>query len=127
MPRIQLSWLLVGSAAALRPQITRRNLCGAAPALVLAPPALLAPTASLAADGPSEALLPEAIYAGNDWIADRKLTIIEGDEQRLRGRIRCESRQRRARRKVAGAEGEAADSTRASPLPGCELRRAAIG
>ena len=81
MPRIQLSWLLVGSAAALRPQITRRNLCGAAPALVLAPPALLAPTASLAADGPSEALLPEAIYAGNDWIADRKLTIIEGDEK----------------------------------------------
>ena len=34
---------------------------------------------SRAADGPSEALLPEAIYAGNDWIADRKLTIIEGD------------------------------------------------
>ena len=81
MPRIQLSWLLVGSAAALRPQITRRSLCGAAPALVLAPGALLAPTASRAADGPSEALLPEAIYAGNDWIADRKLTIIEGDEK----------------------------------------------
>ncbi len=73
MPRIQLSWLLVGSAAALRPQITRRSLGAAAPALVLAP------QISRAADGPSEALLPEAIYAGNDWIADRKLTIIEGD------------------------------------------------
>ena len=81
MPRIQLSWLLVGSAAALRPQITRRSLGAAAPALVLAPPALLAPTASRAVDGPTEALLPEAIYAGNDWIADRKLTIIEGDEK----------------------------------------------
>lgn len=72
MPRIHLSWLL-GTAAALRPQITRRSLCGASPALVLAP------QLSRAADGPSEALLPEAIYAGNDWIADRKLTIIEGD------------------------------------------------
>ena len=71
MPRIYLSWLL-GTAAALRPQVTRRSLCGATPALVLAP--------QLArAAGPSEALLPEAIYAGNDWIADRKLTIIEGD------------------------------------------------
>ena len=72
MPRIHLSWLL-GTAAALRPQVTRRSLCGAAPALVLAP------QLSRAADGPNEALLPEAIYAGNDWIADRKLTIIEGD------------------------------------------------
>ena len=35
---MQLSWLLLGSAAALRPQVTRRSLCGAAPALVLAPP-----------------------------------------------------------------------------------------
>ena len=78
---MHLSWLLLGSAAALRPQVTRRSLCGAAPALVLAPPALLAPTASRAAEGPTEALLPEAIYAGNDWIADRKLTIIEGDEK----------------------------------------------
>ena len=75
MPRIQLSWLLVGSAAALRPQITRRSLGAAAPGI------LLAPQLSRAADGPTEALLPEAIYAGNDWIADRKLTIIEGDEQ----------------------------------------------
>ena len=73
MPRIQLSWLLVGSAAALRPQITRRSLGAAAPGI------LLAPQLSRAADGPTEALLPEAIYAGNDWIADRKLTIIEGD------------------------------------------------
>ena len=41
---------------------------------------VLAPQLSRAADGPTEALLPpEAIYAGNDWIADRKLTIIEGD------------------------------------------------
>ena len=73
MPRIQLSWLLLGSAAALRPVITRRSLGGAASTLVLAP------QLSRAADGPTEALLPEAIYAGNDWIADRKLTIIEGD------------------------------------------------
>ena len=75
MARIHLSWLLLATAAALRPQVTRRSLCGAAPALVLAP------QLSRAADGPSEALLPEAIYAGNDWIADRKLTIIEGDEK----------------------------------------------
>ena len=75
MPRIQLSWLLLGAAAALRPHITRRSLGGAASTLVLAP------QLSRAADGPTEALLPEAIYAGNDWIADRKLTIIEGDEQ----------------------------------------------
>ena len=73
MARIHLSWLLLATAAALRPQVTRRSLCGAAPALVLAP------QLSRAADGPTEALLPEAIYAGNDWIADRKLTIIEGD------------------------------------------------
>ena len=32
-----------------------------------------------------------------------------------------------ARANIAGAEGEAADSTRASPLRECELRRAAIG
>ena len=75
MARLHLSWLLLATAAALRPQVTRRSLCGAAPALVLAP------QLSRAADGPSEALLPEAIYAGNDWIADRKLTIIEGDEK----------------------------------------------
>ena len=73
MPRIQLSWLLLGAAAALRPQVTRRSLGGAASTLVLAP------QSSRAAEGPTEALLPEAIYAGNDWIADRKLTIIEGD------------------------------------------------
>ena len=73
MARIHLSWLLLATAAALRPQVTRRSLYKAAPALVLAP------QLSRAADGPSEALLPEAIYAGNDWIADRKLTIIEGD------------------------------------------------
>ena len=73
---MHLSWLLLGSAAALRPQVTRRSLCGAAPALVLAPHCW---RRSRAADGPTEALLPEAIYAGNDWIADRKLTIIEGD------------------------------------------------
>ena len=75
MPRIQLSWLLLGAAAALRPQVTRRSLGGAASTLVLAP------QLSRAAEGPTEALLPEAIYAGNDWIADRKLTIIEGDEK----------------------------------------------
>ena len=72
MPR-HLSWLLLGAAAALRPQVTRRSLYKAAPALVLAP------QLSRAADGPTEALLPEAIYSGTDWIADRKLTIIEGD------------------------------------------------
>ena len=75
MARIHLSWLLLATAAALRPQITRRSLGAAAPGI------LLAPQLSRAADGPTEALLPEAIYAGNDWIADRKLTIIEGDEQ----------------------------------------------
>ena len=73
MPRIHLAWLLLATAASLRPQVTRRSLYKAAPALVLAP------QLSRAADGPSEALLPEAIYAGNDWIAERKLTIIEGD------------------------------------------------
>ena len=73
---MHLSWLLLGAAAALRPQVTRRSVVGTAPALV---PALLAPTASRAADGPSEPLFPEAVYAGSDWIADRKLTIIEGD------------------------------------------------
>ena len=73
MARIHLSWLLLATAAALRPQVTRRSLGAAAPGI------LLAPQITRAADGPSEALLPEAIYAGNDWIADRKLTIIEGD------------------------------------------------
>ena len=54
MPRIHLSWLLLATAAALRPQVTRRSLYKAAPALVLAP------QLSRAADGPTEALLPEA-------------------------------------------------------------------
>ena len=61
---MHLSWLLLGSAAALRPQVTRRSLCGARRRSSLHRRIGARRRADRGA-------APRAIYAGNDWIADR--------------------------------------------------------
>jgi len=71
-----VSWLVcaAGCADALRPVASRRSVVAAAPAV------LLAPAVSRAAE-PDDLLYPAAIYAGSDWIVDRKITVIDGDEK----------------------------------------------
>ena len=75
---MHLSWLLLCSAAALRPQVTRRSLCGAAPALVLHRRHCWRRRAR--GRRPDRGAAPRGhLWATTD--RDRKLTIIEGDEK----------------------------------------------